>query len=408
MFRYVTELKGLVIDIDSFHGDLNAWKPIIENYYVCFITSSDDTNAHLLKRISPNCVYKATGRTLWPNEETHSTVLHKLKLQTTEIAYVSADQSFLINALSFCSGTILICCDKFTYQKASMLPDVICDSVNSLVDYLHTGQYGYYGERAVDPCHSFVGGFLIHTSFLMQNQSIPLISLGRYFGSDHYMYQLHPYSSSIFLNKQTGRKSYGVFNELFANLLSDTVQVLKKDFSIDSICYVPTKPESPDRFKEIVDQIASENQLENISEHFICVKDYTSQKSLSRSERRKNVKGAFVFEGDLTDKHIVIIDDVITTGATITECCSVLKKHHCSSIVIITLAINQLARNYWCQYMPNVKCPKCNDIMYLKVNSRNRSFFYNCLCGYTESYRSAFDRLASQINNEFTDKEQED
>lgn len=43
------------------------------------------------------------------------------------------------------------------------------------------------------------------------------------------------------------------------------------------------------------------------------------QTRLSRGERLRNVEGAFELVHDLGDAHIILIDDVTTTGATLTE-----------------------------------------------------------------------------------------
>lgn len=42
--------------------------------------------------------------------------------------------------------------------------------------------------------------------FECDGHPIQLFSLGRYFGYSHYMNQLHPYSSAIYLNKQEKKK----------------------------------------------------------------------------------------------------------------------------------------------------------------------------------------------------------
>jgi ComF family protein len=43
------------------------------------------------------------------------------------------------------------------------------------------------------------------------------------------------------------------------------------------------------------------------------------QTRLSRSERLRNVEGAFQLTRDIDDAHIILIDDVTTTGATLSE-----------------------------------------------------------------------------------------
>jgi len=52
-----------------------------------------------------------------------------------------------------------------------------------------------------------------------------------------------------------------------------------------------------------------------------------AQSGLSRKQRRQNLHGAFSWYGARKPgRHIALIDDVMTTGATVTECARVLKK----------------------------------------------------------------------------------
>jgi len=48
------------------------------------------------------------------------------------------------------------------------------------------------------------------------------------------------------------------------------------------------------------------------------------QASLSRKERKKNVRGAFVVDGPLPPLSIAVLDDVVTTGSTASELAKVL------------------------------------------------------------------------------------
>jgi ComF family protein len=50
------------------------------------------------------------------------------------------------------------------------------------------------------------------------------------------------------------------------------------------------------------------------------------QASLPLKERTKNIKGAFAVNVDLTNKRIAIVDDVMTTGASLNELAKMLKK----------------------------------------------------------------------------------
>ncbi len=62
------------------------------------------------------------------------------------------------------------------------------------------------------------------------------------------------------------------------------------------------------------------------------------QKSLGISERKKNVKNAFTCNGDITDKHILLVDDVVTTCATINEISRCLRKEGAKEITVLALA----------------------------------------------------------------------
>jgi len=52
-----------------------------------------------------------------------------------------------------------------------------------------------------------------------------------------------------------------------------------------------------------------------------------AQSGLSRKQRRRNLRGAFSWHGSWKPaRHVALVDDVMTTGTTVTECARVLKK----------------------------------------------------------------------------------
>ena len=70
----------------------------------------------------------------------------------------------------------------------------------------------------------------------------------------------------------------------------------------------------------------------------------STQTRLTRAERAANVKRAFAFHGTepLTNARIVLIDDVLTTGATASACAKLLRQNGAHAVDVWTVARNIL------------------------------------------------------------------
>ena len=69
------------------------------------------------------------------------------------------------------------------------------------------------------------------------------------------------------------------------------------------------------------------------------VRDTAPQVSMSTpEERRQNIEGAFECISSMSDRRVLLIDDVVTTGATMSACAGPLKAAGASSVWGLTLA----------------------------------------------------------------------
>lgn len=379
MFRCINALKGMIIDIDSFSSDpLEGWSPFVQKYKCVFLTAQDEIAVKVNSRFGAGSVLqiKTYQKPFAPSISIQRQCIQMLDLLPTEVVYVSRDIEFINKAMEFLSGTIWIT-RSISYEDASRIADMVSRDLPTLNDELNNGIKGYIGETALYP-GEFPRGSMLPTAILVDQKTYPLILLGRYFGYEHYMSQLHPYSSAIYLNKQKGRKYYGIFDEMFYKLYLGALQNLLRTTRIDGICSVPPRAGNANRFSGILRKLSETTRIKNHDGLLICNHSYPSQKSLSQREREDNIKGVFQATEALNGETIVLLDDIASTGSTLRECVRVLKNKGAGKIIIVVLAVNQIHESYWSSIPAQVSCPRCGERMHLLVNSKNRHFFYSC------------------------------
>ena len=89
---------------------------------------------------------------------------------------------------------------------------------------------------------------------------------------------------------------------------------------------------------EISRSIAKEKQLPLLLNTVSRVKNTAAQTHLNKQERLKNVKGCFNLTKAPSMEHIVIVDDVITTGATTNELARLLKSSGVKKVGVWSIA----------------------------------------------------------------------
>lgn len=68
------------------------------------------------------------------------------------------------------------------------------------------------------------------------------------------------------------------------------------------------------------------------------VLDTTPQASLPLDARHRNMKGAFICDQDLQGQHIAVVDDVMTSGATLNELAKTLKRAGAAQVDVWVVA----------------------------------------------------------------------
>lgn len=142
----------------------------------------------------------------------------------------------------------------------------------------------------------------------------------------------------ILLYKYSGvEKLKNLFVDYYIRLVNDV-------FNGDFDCIVPVPPDRS-RKREFMPILEAAKMLCRrlgitlLSGHLVKVKKTPPQAGLSKAKRIKNLDGAFKLESphEIKGKKVLLIDDVYTTGTTISKCAQLLSKH-AADVAAITLA----------------------------------------------------------------------
>jgi len=141
-------------------------------------------------------------------------------------------------------------------------------------------------------------------------------------------------------------KFYGQtqFRGLYSEKMAEHMKISFSDYHFDAITSVPI---SAKRRK-----LRGYNQSELIArstgkylnlpyhEYLIKTEDNKEQHKLSEIQRQRNVKGVYKpkRESQIVGKNILLVDDIVTTGATLRECATVLFQSGASGVACAAIA----------------------------------------------------------------------
>lgn len=110
----------------------------------------------------------------------------------------------------------------------------------------------------------------------------------------------------------------------------------------DVVCYVPCSKKNLirreyDHMKYVAEEFCARTGLpmENALKR---VKESADQTQVDAGQRYENVRGGFVcYSEDLKGKRVLLLDDLVTTGATLTACKRALDVSGCQETIALTL-----------------------------------------------------------------------
>jgi competence protein ComFC len=135
------------------------------------------------------------------------------------------------------------------------------------------------------------------------------------------------------------------YHRTLAKMLSDKIKEMTNCINFDIIISVPLhkKKEMIRGYNQsllISKAISNELGIKEKSRLISRIKNTRNQSMLDKNERSLNIAGAFKINipDKVCGKMILIVDDIMTTGNTLNECCRVLKEAGANKVVAAVIA----------------------------------------------------------------------
>ena len=176
---------------------------------------------------------------------------------------------------------------------------------------------------------------------ILDNEKICYIckDLERVFDSNYSCYEYNEETSGAIMALKYNDKKY--LAKDFAKILFERFKTL--DLHIDIVTSVPMSAEAQKKREynhaaEIAKEFCKLADLK-YEDLLAKIKSTPRQAELGRDERIKNLVGSFAIidKQVIKDKNILIIDDVFTTGSTMTACATELKKAKPNKVYCLTV-----------------------------------------------------------------------
>lgn len=251
---------------------------------------------------------------------------------------------------------------------SSAAPDVLLRKPGPLLRLNELDRRGYLAEvlcEAKTP--------KVHRGSVLPCGSSPkCYSLGRYFKTDDPRHAGSALAASLLELKST---------DVPAQVLGQALAAFIRQigWTPDSIVPVPSKPNQARRRFQAVLEAAKpflDDEIEVDIDGLRCSRDIPGYKQKGALGRSEAVRGAFASRYDWNGYRVLLLDDVLTTGATAKECARVLLANKASEVRIVAFGRDQ-------QTFATKQCPECGRPMRIRTNHYTDQQFWGC-SGYPE------------------------
>lgn len=371
-------IKAIILDCDTLdeqfiHYDYSLVIPDVIVINACFSYNDKMLEENVIEYKDFNSLVKES--------------LELADCESCSIISISRDIGFMKYMMQYHIGTIFA--GSLNKETLKSTPDFTYKTKSKLEKILSNENYGYGAEvmatgKSDNERNKF--NILIYRDRVQLSDG-SIVEIDLYFGGRYYS-RKHEYliDDPLSIILKSFKNDYCREVDLFYDAM--VIKINNKE-PIDILTFPPLKPADlrSGRFKrfeslDLKNATLKDIKLQNILK---CTKDF-SQKTNDYNTRQSNVKGAYQINDDALSKipgnHIVVIDDLYTSGATIREIAKVLYEHGARKVSAIMLAVNQTTESNAVPYK-NLICSECKSSMSLKLG-RNGLFFG---CNNYESHR---------------------
>lgn len=140
---------------------------------------------------------------------------------------------------------------------------------------------------------------------------------------------------SLVISFKDGNKPY--IGEFIAESLESVIKQNK--ITAEGICYVPSSKKKRrqrgyDHMEIVATRLAKQIDLEVIR---VIARHNIGVDQTETEDRYKNIQGQYYYVNgqNIKDRNLILIDDVVTTGATVSQCSRILKENGANRVLLI-------------------------------------------------------------------------